>query len=102
MKDQYANYVVQKILQKCTSDQREVLLGLIRNHLTALKKYTYGKHIIAQFEQLCDEGDLSFFLSVSCNYKLLLILFFFFVFNLSFCVCVCVFAGVGNGDTILL
>ncbi|KAL8509694.1 hypothetical protein ACS0TY_016781 [Phlomoides rotata] len=55
MKDQYANYVIQKILQKCTSDQREVLLGQIRNHLTTLRKYTYGKHIIAQFEQLCDE-----------------------------------------------
>ncbi|KAK4414880.1 Pumilio6, chloroplastic [Sesamum alatum] len=52
MKDQYANYVVQKILEKCTSDQREVLLGLIRNNLTALKKYTYGKHIVARFEQL--------------------------------------------------
>lgn len=61
MKDPYANYVIQKILQKCTSDQREVLLGLIRNHLTTLKKYSYGKHIIAQFEQLCNEGDLFFF-----------------------------------------
>ncbi|KAI3447312.1 hypothetical protein Pfo_003977 [Paulownia fortunei] len=55
MKDQYANYVIQKILQKCTSDQRETLLGLIRNHLIALKKYTYGKHIVARFEQLYGE-----------------------------------------------
>ncbi|CAI9766443.1 unnamed protein product [Fraxinus pennsylvanica] len=55
MKDQYANYVIQKILQKCTNDQREVLHGLIRNHLTALKKYTYGKHIVARFEHLCGE-----------------------------------------------
>ncbi|EYU25730.1 hypothetical protein ABFS82_10G071800 [Erythranthe guttata] len=55
MKDQYANYVIQKILEKCSSDQREVLLGLIRNHLTALKKYTYGKHIVARFEQLYGE-----------------------------------------------
>ncbi|KAL3825596.1 hypothetical protein ACJIZ3_021625 [Penstemon smallii] len=56
MKDQYANYVIQKILQKCTIDQREMLLGLIRNHLTALKKYTYGKHIVSRFEQLYGEG----------------------------------------------
>ncbi|KAL2533431.1 Pumilio5 [Abeliophyllum distichum] len=55
MKDQYANYVIQKILQKCTDDQGEVLLGLIRNHLTALKKYTYGKHIVARFEHLCGQ-----------------------------------------------
>ncbi|KAG8376368.1 hypothetical protein BUALT_Bualt09G0055800 [Buddleja alternifolia] len=55
MKDQYANYVVQKIIQKCSGDQREMLLGLIRDHLLALKKYTYGKHIVARFEQLYGE-----------------------------------------------
>ncbi|XP_073290419.1 pumilio homolog 6, chloroplastic-like [Primulina huaijiensis] len=55
MKDQYANYVIQKILQKCTSDQRELLLGIIRNHLTALKKYTYGKHIVTRLEQAYGE-----------------------------------------------
>ncbi|KAI3443438.1 hypothetical protein Pfo_000103 [Paulownia fortunei] len=57
MKDQYANYVIQKILEKCSSDEREVLLGLIRHHLIALKKYTYGKHIVARFEQLYGDGS---------------------------------------------
>lgn len=52
MKDQYANYVIQKILDICSSDQREMLLGLVKDHLPALKKYTYGKHIAARFEQL--------------------------------------------------
>ena len=52
MKDQYANYVVQKILEKCTENQRDLLIGRIRVHLNALKKYTYGKHIVARFEQL--------------------------------------------------
>ncbi|KAK6139708.1 hypothetical protein DH2020_026539 [Rehmannia glutinosa] len=56
MKDQYANYVIQKILDKCSNDHRELLLGQIRNHLTALKKYTYGKHIAARFEQLYGAG----------------------------------------------
>ncbi|XP_011077698.1 pumilio homolog 5 isoform X2 [Sesamum indicum] len=55
MKDQYANYVIQKILQVCSSDQQDMLLGLIRNHLTVLKKYTYGKHIVARFEELYGE-----------------------------------------------
>lgn len=55
MKDQYANYVVQKILEKCTENQRDLLLGRIRVHLNALKKYTYGKHIVARFEQLFGE-----------------------------------------------
>ncbi|RRT67506.1 hypothetical protein BHE74_00038697 [Ensete ventricosum] len=60
MKDQFANYVVQKILDTCTDKQREVLLNLIKVHLQALKKYTYGKHIVARVEQLCGEGDSHF------------------------------------------
>ncbi|XP_068637285.1 pumilio homolog 5-like isoform X2 [Aristolochia californica] len=55
MKDQFANYVVQKILETCTDKQREVLLNRIRMHLQALKKYTYGKHIVARVEQLAGE-----------------------------------------------
>ncbi|KAL9224108.1 hypothetical protein vseg_000177 [Gypsophila vaccaria] len=55
MKDQYANYVVQKILENCAESQREILLDRVRVHLTALKKYTYGKHIVARFEQLFGE-----------------------------------------------
>ncbi|KAL0287813.1 UNVERIFIED_CONTAM: Pumilio6, chloroplastic [Sesamum angustifolium] len=58
MKDQYANYVIQKILQICSSEQQDMLLGLIKNHLTVLKKYTYGKHIVARFEELRGEGNV--------------------------------------------
>lgn len=58
VKDQYANYVIQKIIQTCTADQREMLLSRIRVHLNSLKKYTYGKHIVARFEQLYGEGLL--------------------------------------------
>uniref|UniRef100_A0A7N0TYU2 PUM-HD domain-containing protein n=1 Tax=Kalanchoe fedtschenkoi TaxID=63787 RepID=A0A7N0TYU2_KALFE len=53
MKDQFANYVVQKILEVSTERHRDLLLSRIRAHLTALKKYTYGKHIVARFELLC-------------------------------------------------
>ncbi|KAK2965470.1 hypothetical protein RJ640_008264, partial [Escallonia rubra] len=55
MKDQFANYVVQKIFEKSNDKQREVLLSRTRVHLLALKKYTYGKHIVARFEQLSGE-----------------------------------------------
>ncbi|KAL7162901.1 hypothetical protein ACSBR2_043217 [Camellia fascicularis] len=55
MKDQFANYVVQKILDTSNDTQRELLLNRIRIHLHALKKYTYGKHIVARFEQLSGE-----------------------------------------------
>jgi hypothetical protein len=46
MKDQYANYVVQKMLDVVDDNQREVLVNKIRPHLQSLKKYTYGKHLI--------------------------------------------------------
>ncbi|KAL5823696.1 hypothetical protein ACOSQ4_021596 [Xanthoceras sorbifolium] len=55
MKDQFANYVVQKILERCSDKQRELLISRIRIHCNALKKYTYGKHIVARFEQLYGE-----------------------------------------------
>lgn len=52
MKDQYANYVVQKILDVCDAAQRDYLINRIRPHVASLKKYTYGKHIIARLEKL--------------------------------------------------
>lgn len=64
MKDQFANYVVQKILEISNDKQREVLLNWIRAHVHSLKKYTYGKHIVGRFEQLSGEGAC-FFYSVS-------------------------------------
>uniref|UniRef100_A0A0E0LWY4 PUM-HD domain-containing protein n=1 Tax=Oryza punctata TaxID=4537 RepID=A0A0E0LWY4_ORYPU len=57
MKDQYANYVVQKILETCNEQQRELLLSRVKGHLQALRKYTYGKHIVSRVEQLCGEGE---------------------------------------------
>jgi pumilio RNA-binding family len=58
MKDQYANYVVQKILETCNDQQRELLVSRVKGHLQALRKYTYGKHIASRVEQLCGEGEL--------------------------------------------
>ncbi|KAF7095367.1 hypothetical protein CFC21_097555 [Triticum aestivum] len=57
MKDQYANYVVQKILETCNDEQRELLVSRVKGHLQALRKYTYGKHTASRVEQLCGEGD---------------------------------------------
>ncbi|XVF69954.1 hypothetical protein PTKIN_Ptkin11bG0122400 [Pterospermum kingtungense] len=57
MKDQFANYVVQKIFETCTDNQRAILLSRIRLHAHALKKYTYGKHIVSRFEQLFGEEN---------------------------------------------
>ncbi|KAF7026476.1 hypothetical protein CFC21_038586 [Triticum aestivum] len=57
MKDQFANYVVQKVLETCDDQQREAILTRIKAHLNTLKKYTYGKHIVARVEKLVAAGE---------------------------------------------
>ncbi|XP_031115539.1 pumilio homolog 2-like [Ipomoea triloba] len=57
MKDQFANYVVQKVLETCDDQQLELILNRIKDHLNALKKYTYGKHIVARVEKLVAAGE---------------------------------------------
>ena len=37
-------------------DQREALIQKIRPHLASLRKYTYGKHIIAKVERYLQQG----------------------------------------------
>ncbi|XP_076307307.1 pumilio homolog 1-like isoform X5 [Tachypleus tridentatus] len=59
MKDQYANYVVQKMIEVVEPPQRKLLVHKIRPHITALRKYTYGKHILAKLEKhLMKTSDL--------------------------------------------
>lgn len=43
MKDQYANYVVQKMIDVAEPAQRKMLMHKIRPHIPTLRKYTYGK-----------------------------------------------------------
>ncbi len=38
--------------QVCTDEEREVLLGKIKEFLTSLKKQQYGKHIVLRIEKL--------------------------------------------------
>lgn len=51
MKDQYANYVVQKMIDMAEPSQRKILMYKIRPYVTNLRKYTYGKHIISKLEK---------------------------------------------------
>ncbi|GJW87581.1 pumilio homolog 2-like protein [Tanacetum coccineum] len=54
MKDRFTNYVVQKILETCSDQEREHILGRIKVHLNALK----GEHIVARVEKLVAAGGL--------------------------------------------
>lgn len=71
MKDQFANYVVQKVLETCDDQQLEMILNRIKVHLNALKKYTYGKHIVARVEKLVAAGGTySVHISYDCLFPL--------------------------------
>ncbi|KAK2441155.1 pumilio protein [Trifolium repens] len=65
MKDLFANYVVQKVLETCDDQQRELILSRIKVHLNVLKKYTYGKHIVARVEKLVAAGGTYSLFSLS-------------------------------------
>ncbi|KAL9165346.1 hypothetical protein ABFS82_06G165300 [Erythranthe guttata] len=57
MKDPFGNYVVQKVLETCDDKSRELILSRIKVHLNALKRYTYGKHIVSRIEKLVATGE---------------------------------------------
>lgn len=47
IKDQYANYVIQKLLDVTSGPDHDRLVTAIRPHLQSLKKYAYGKHLVS-------------------------------------------------------
>ena len=51
MKDQYANYVIQRMVDVVEGTQREQMIAKIRPHIATLRKYTYGKHIINKIDK---------------------------------------------------
>lgn len=66
MKDQYANYVVQKMIDVADASQRKILMHKIRPHIHSLRKFTYGKHILAKLEKyLLKNNEFSAILSAA-------------------------------------
>lgn len=49
MKDQFANYVLQRALSLAEGEQRETLVSKVRPNLSSLRRYSsaYSKHLIA-------------------------------------------------------
>lgn len=50
MKDQFANYIAQKVLETQDDQQRELIGLQIKIHLNTLKKYIYRKHVVPHVE----------------------------------------------------
>lgn len=56
IKDQYGNYVLQKMFEAGDRAQRNELMQKIRPQLEHLRKYSHGKHLVS-FERLMHEHD---------------------------------------------
>ncbi|KAG7092474.1 hypothetical protein E1B28_008826 [Marasmius oreades] len=56
MKDQFGNYVLQRAVVVADSDQRDLLIGLIRTQIPAMRRYSsaYNKHLLS-IERLIDK-----------------------------------------------
>ncbi|KAH9078272.1 hypothetical protein Ae201684P_019363 [Aphanomyces euteiches] len=52
MKDQYANYVVQKLIDVADASERDKMVAIIKTQATLLKRFTFGKHILNRLEKL--------------------------------------------------
>lgn len=51
VRDQFGNYVVQRVLDVALSPQRDQVVNLLKAQVQTIKKYSYGKHIIARLEE---------------------------------------------------
>lgn len=51
MINQYANYVIQKMIETADDWQCDVIVDVVRHNVSTLVKYTHGKHVIAKVEK---------------------------------------------------
>jgi len=52
LRDQYANYVVQKVIDFADDEQMEQLILQVRQSVSHLKHFSYGKHILHRIERV--------------------------------------------------
>jgi pumilio RNA-binding family len=55
VRDPYANYVVQKVIDVSDERQRGAIIRYVKENIIQLRKYTYGKHIIVRLEKVSNE-----------------------------------------------
>uniref|UniRef100_J3M5N0 PUM-HD domain-containing protein n=1 Tax=Oryza brachyantha TaxID=4533 RepID=J3M5N0_ORYBR len=55
--DQYANYVVQKVIETCDDRQRKLILECLRMRHRQIRHCTYAKHVVARLERLIEAGE---------------------------------------------
>lgn len=51
LKDQFANYVVQKLFEVCDLELKQPIIDFINLNIAAIKRLPYGKHVVAKVEK---------------------------------------------------
>jgi len=52
VRDRFANYVVQRLLDVAAPAQKEEVFWILKDQVSNLKKTSYGKHILSKLEQI--------------------------------------------------
>lgn len=55
IRDQFANYVIQRVIDLSNRTQLNVIVADLRSNIAAVKKCTYGKHILTRIEKTTGE-----------------------------------------------
>jgi pumilio RNA-binding family len=59
LRHEFGNFVCQRAIAESTDAQRARLLALIREYAPALRRYPYGKHILARLDKLASRSLLT-------------------------------------------
>lgn len=58
VRDQYANYVIQKMLETLNPSQQQTLIRKINEYVPNIRKIAFGKHIVQKIEKLYPHTEL--------------------------------------------
>ena len=56
MKDPYANYVLQRAIERAQPSQRKMLVDRMRPYLDKVRKYMYAKHVVTKVDRIVAQG----------------------------------------------
>lgn len=50
-RDSFGNYVLQRAIEVCSAQQRQLIVQYAHGNLASLRKTTYGKHILQKLDK---------------------------------------------------
>lgn len=57
MRDKFGNYIVQRMIEFATEEERKVLVDYLKSQLPVLHKFTHGKHVLAALQPYLEASE---------------------------------------------